>query len=258
MLRFFDSHCHPQLAAYSPDREEVLLRMKEQSVGGLVVGTDLETSHAALELAKTREYLWAAIGLHPNDNLDEVFNYDAYNALARNEKVVAIGECGLDFYRTTDANLHDVQRKRFEQHIALAKSVGKPLMIHCRSSQGTVDAQEEMLELLRAAGNPLAVMHFFTSPPDIAKRYLEAGCYLSFPGVITFTDMYDEVVRVTPLDRILSETDSPFATPAPHRGKRNEPIYVEETVKRLAELKGVRVEEMAAQLVKNAIAVFSL
>lgn len=265
-IRFFDSHCHPQVAAFDEDRAAVLARMEEQGVGGLVVGTDLDKSRKAVELAEKYDFLWAAVGLHPNDS-DEEFDDEAFSELARKEKVVAIGECGLDYYRNEPTQEERVrQHARFEKHLALAEATGKPLMIHCRATKGTdgstsspqVNAQEEMFAFLAEHPQVRAVMHFFTSSPDIAKRYLELGCYLSFPGVITFTDMYDETVRTTPLDRILSETDAPYAAPAPYRGSRNEPVYVTETVKRLAELKGLSAEDMAVQIRKNASAVFRL
>jgi len=262
-IKFFDSHCHPQLAAFEADREDVLARMREAGVGGVAVGVDLTTSREAVELARTHDFLWAAVGLHPNDlpagGSAKIFDAAAFKELTKNERVVAIGECGLDYFRNPDAEKgRQAQLERFREHVALALEVKKPLVIHCRSSAGTNDAQEDMLRELGNHSRELengslkAVMHFFTASRDVAERYLALGCYLSFPCVITFTDMYDDAVRATPLEKLLVETDSPFAAPASHRGKRNEPVYVESVVRRVAELKNLPFEEVSARVLRNS------
>jgi TatD DNase family protein len=257
-LKFFDSHCHPQLSAFDADRKDVLQRMEAQAVGGLVVGTDLEESRKAVDLAKNNDFLWAAAGFHPNDTPEESFDTKAFTELAHGPKVVAIGECGLDFYRGDRASVERVQQERFLKHIELARTAKKPLMIHCRPSRGTQDANEAMIEILKNNTDVRAVMHFFTATPAIAKQYIELGCYLSFPGVVTFTDMYDELILMTPMNKILSETDSPFAAPMPYRGKRNEPSYVIETVKKIAEIKDVPFEEIAMHIRQNASDIFGI
>jgi TatD DNase family protein len=256
-LKLFDSHCHLQLPQFDADRKETLERMQTNKVGGVVVGTDLKTSKDGLELAKQNSLLWASVGLHPNDNLKEHFDASAFDHLARDPKVVAIGECGLDYFRSggTDDE-KGAQRKRFEEQIELALTVQKPLIIHCRN------AHDDMLEILEDyLGNRpglQAVIHFFTGSAELAKKYLDLGCYLSFPGPITYTDMYDESIRVAPLEKILSETDSPFAAPVPFRGKRNEPAYVEEVVKKIAMIKNMPTEELSRQIVLNSQRIFKL
>lgn len=263
-MRLFDSHCHIYLPEFDADREAVLSRMREKDMGAIVIGTNYEESTDALNLARQHDFLWASVGLHPNDNPEEEFDIARYRALAEDPKVVAIGECGLDFYRGDRAEVEERQRARFQKHIELALALKKPLIIHCRSSKNSVDAQEDMLEILSAYSHELAdgrlkaVLHFFTSTKEVAEKYLALGCYLSFPCVITFTNMYDDAVRAAPLDRILSETDSPFAAPAIMRGKRNEPVYVEEAFKRLAELKGISVDGMGQKIVENSLSVFGL
>lgn len=257
-MRLFDAHCHLQLLQYDADRAEVLARMEEKEVGGLVVGVDYETSEAGLGLARQHDFLWAAVGLHPNDNHAEVYDREVYEALAQDPKVVAIGECGLDYFRSGGTDEEKTrQKERFEQQIELAVAVGKPLIIHCRN------AHNEMLEILmrfkeREGEKLAAVIHFFTGTGELAQRYLNLGCYLSFPGPVTYTDMYDESIRVAPLERILIETDSPFAAPVPHRGQRNEPAYVEHVAAKIAAVKSVPVEEAAAAAVANAQKVLSL
>jgi TatD DNase family protein len=257
-MKLFDSHCHIQLSQFDADRAEVLARMQEKEVGAVVIGTDLPESKDAVELAAKHDFLWAAVGLHPNDNLKEEFDMAAYAELAENPKVVAIGECGLDYFRSGGTPEEKAaQLKRFELQAELAAKINKALIIHCRN------AHEDMLEFLKKyrQGSGAAVnivIHFFTGSGELAQKYLDLGCYLSFPGPITYTDMYDESIRVAPLDRILSETDSPFAAPVPFRGKRNEPAYVEHVVAKIAAIKNLPVQEIQEQIVKNTQRVFNI
>jgi TatD DNase family protein len=248
-MELFDSHCHLQLPQYKDDAPEVLARMQTAKMGAVVIGTDYETSKTAVELARLHDFLWASVGLHPNDNPDEAFDAAAFEALTRDPKVVAIGECGLDYFRTTGQG----QRGRVEEQIALAQKVQKVLIIHCRN------AHEDMQAIL-AAQKPTVpvVIHFFTGNGELAQKYLDLGCYLSFPGPVTYTDMYDDSIRACPMEKLLIETDAPFAAPVPYRGKRNEPVYVEYVAAKIAAIKGVSKEEVARQTVKNASSVFSL
>jgi TatD DNase family protein len=257
-MKLFDAHCHLQLSQYETDRDEVLSRMREKEMGAIVIGTDLKESKDGLELAKQHEFLWAAVGLHPNDNLEEHFDISKYEELAREPKVVAIGECGLDYFRSGGTPEEKAaQKKRFEAQVELAIKVEKPLIIHCRN------AHDDMLEILQTYKKGRReelqiVIHFFTGSGELAQKYLDLGCYLSFPGPITYTDMYDDSIRVTPMDRILSETDSPFAAPVPFRGKRNEPVYVEHVVAKIAAIKDHPVEEVTAQIIKNTQKTFNI
>lgn len=233
--------------------------MKGASMGALVIGTDYVTSKEGLELAKQHDFLWAAVGLHPNDNINEVFNEAVFAEIARDPKVVAIGECGLDYFRSGGTEEEkSVQKERFQKHIDLALRVQKPLIIHCRN------AHEDVLKLLFQYSAELenkdvaVIVHFFTSTAEIAQKYLDLGCYLSFPGPITYTDMYDESIRVTPLDKILAETDAPFAAPVPHRGKRNEPLYVIEVARKIAKVKNLSEENVGAQILHNSQRIFKI
>jgi TatD DNase family protein len=258
LMKLFDAHCHLQLSQFDADKDAVLQRMREKEMGAIVIGVDLATSREAVALAEAHDFLWAAVGLHPNDNPKEEFDAAAFEGLAEHPRVVAIGECGLDYFRsggTPEEKL--AQKERFEKQIQLAIKVGKPLIIHCRN------AHDDMLEILGAhrknGGESLEiVIHFCTVSGELAQKYLDLGCYLSFPGPITYTDMYDDSINVAPVERILAETDSPFAAPVPHRGQRNEPAYVGDVVKKIAALKGMPTEEMAAQIVKNSREAFSL
>ncbi len=258
-MKFFDAHAHIQLGQFDVDRAEVLERMQAAGMGALVVGTDFETSKAAVELAEHYSFLWAAVGLHPNHIPEEKFDEAAFGKLAQHPKVVAVGECGLDYYRQEPlASVRAAQHERFVKHLELAIAANKPLIVHCRATQGTQNAHTEMFELLSEYKEARVVMHFFTSTKEIAEKYLMLGCYLSFPGPVTFTDMYDEAIAATPLDKLLSETDSPFAAPVPYRGRRNEPVYVQEVVAKIAAVKNLPVEEVVAEVVKNARTVFDI
>ncbi len=253
-MKLFDSHCHLHFPQFDADRDAVLARMKGQAagaeqseVGAILIGTDYETSKAALALAKQHDFLWTSVGLHPND--EGRFDVSKYEELAKDQKVVAIGECGLDYFRSKP----DGQKERFEAQITLAQKLNKALVVHCR------DAHDDVLAIL-AAARPTTpvVMHFFTGSGELAQKYLDLGCYLSFPGPITYTDRYDESIRVCPLDKMLIETDAPFAAPVPYRGKRNEPAYVEHVAAKIAAVKGVSTEEIARQTVLNSQRIFGL
>ena len=251
-MKLFDSHCHLQMPQFDADRDAVLARMKEKGMGAVIIGTDFETSKAGLELATQHDFLWASVGLHPNDL--EHFDISKYEELAQDPKAVAIGECGLDYFRSKP----DGQKERFEAHIALAQKLNKALVIHCRNAH-----DDTLAMLISEQGSTFlkkvpAVMHFFTGSGELAQKYLDLGCYLSFPGPITYTDMYDDSIRVCPLDKMLIETDAPFAAPAPFRGKRNEPVYVEHVAAKIAHIKGLTTEEVAARTAHNALAVFKL
>ncbi|MDE2071312.1 MAG: TatD family hydrolase [Patescibacteria group bacterium] len=257
-MKFFDAHCHLQFPQYKNDLPQVLARMRALALGGLVVGTDYEVSKAGLALARQHDFLWASVGLHPNDNEAEDFDMEKYQELALDPKVVAIGECGLDYFRTGKTpEERRTQMLRFEAHIQLALRAQKPLIIHCR------DAHEDMLTTLAAHrrdhGDKLhIVMHFFTGTKELAQKYLDLGCYLSFPGPVTYTGEYDGAIDACPMDKLLVETDAPFAAPTPNRGKRNEPSFVLDVARKVAALKGLTLGEVGAQIVLNSQHIFNL
>ncbi|MBP7770381.1 MAG: TatD family hydrolase [Candidatus Pacebacteria bacterium] len=256
MFKLFDSHCHLYMPQFDADRAEVLVRMQEAGMGAVVIGVDYASSQKALELAQQHDFLWSSVGLHPNDTPDEVFDMEKFEALARNPKVVAIGECGLDYFRSGGTEEEKLaQKTRFESHIELAEKVQKALVIHCRNAHNDCFS---ILQNSEIASKVPVVIHFFTGTAELAQTYLRLGCYLSFPGPVTYTDMYDESIKVTPLERMLIETDAPYAAPVPNRGKRNEPVFVEGVAQKIAALKGISVEEVLAQTAKNAQRAFGL
>ena len=287
--KFFDAHTHVQFSAFDADRDAVLARAREAGVWMVNVGTQIDTSRAGVELAeKFDEGVYAAIGLHPvhtsrshHDaeelgggeaakafvSRGEALDIEAYRRLALHEKTVAIGECGLDYFHFNDAEPRDEQvRKQKEAFIAqiqLSLDVKKPLMIHCR------EAFADLVDVLkfyekkfdRAPG----VIHFFTGTSSDAQALIDIGFSFTFGGATTYPPRkgasegtYDEVVKMIPADRILSETDAPYVAPVPYRGKRNEPMYIPAIAERIALLKNISPEEMKEQIFANARKMFGL
>lgn len=260
--KYIDIHSHLNLSPLKEDQEAVISRMREKGVSGIVVGVDLETSREAVRLAETHpDMLWATVGLHPTDSLKEDFNFEEYFKLAQNSKVVAIGECGLDYFRMKNEEneqLKQSQKELFLQHIKLAEQVGKPLMVHARPSKGTVDAYTDVLDILAHHPDVRANFHFFVGDMSITERILDRGDTMSFDGPITFTEDYTEVIKRIPLDSLHAETDAPFAAPVPYRGKTCEPWMVTEVVNRIAEIKDVPIEEVTEAFRINAERVFKV
>ena len=251
-MNMIDSHCHPQLSQYDEDRDFVVQRALSGGIGMICVGTDLVSSRTAIQLAEKYEGVWASVGLHPNDNLDELYDDGAYERLASSSaKVIAIGEVGLDYFRTTNATARSVQKERFEKQLELAERLHLPLIIHCR------DAHEDMATILGSRQNR-GVIHSFTGTPDEVDRYVSLGLHIGINGIATFTDQYNESIQAIPEDRILAETDAPFLAPVPHRGTRNEPIYVLEVVRRLADIRGQPYETLIRQLEYNTRMLFDI
>jgi len=258
MYEYFDTHAHLQMEDYDEEREELIGKLQAEKIGVITIGVDKKSSFEAVALAEKYENVFATIGYHPQDSQEE-FREEDLGELIKHPKVVAVGECGLEFFRL-GPNGKEEKKKQidlFKKQIDFAVKYGKPLVIHCR------DAHQEVLEILKEkkvlAGKKLrGVIHFFSGDLDIAKQYLDLDFYLSFGGVLTFTSDYDEVVKFVPLEKILPETDAPFVAPIPYRGQRNSPLYIKEVVKRIAEIKQIDLEEVRKGLVQNAKAVFPL
>lgn len=253
-----DSHSHPQFSQYDQDRDEMIRRALDEGIQMIAVGTDYEMSAKAVVLANQYEGVWASAGLHPNDNLHEKLDLDLYRKLADDPKVIAIGEVGLDFYRTTGEENLAFQKKRLVKFLELTAEIGKPLILHCR------EAYMEMLEMLDGAvalfgaEKIRGVVHSFTSTWETAQKFLERGFYLGFNGIITFTDQYNETVKNIPLDKLLLETDAPYLSPAPHRGQRNESSYLNFIAEKIAELRNVSMEKITERTSKNTKELFGI
>jgi len=287
-----DTHCHVHFNAYRDDMDDVITRTLEKGVLMMTVGTQKDTSRRGLEVAERYEGLWATVGLHPNhltqqafwddDELPpdqqpntiiktraERFDASSYLELARHPKCVAVGECGLDSYRIPEGaefeEVMRVQEAALRGQFDVATQAGLPVVVHCRDAH---ERQAQIIKEYTDAGKLTrrGVIHCFTGTMEEAQRYLDEDFYISFTGIITFPPRKGEgdlsavqkVVRELPLERMLVETDAPYLTPIPYRGKRNEPWYVQFVAQKVAELKGISVEEVAEATTANAKALFGL
>lgn len=263
-LKYIDAHCHIQFDQYAQDETEIIARMRGEGVAGIVVGVDHNSSSKALSLAEQHEHLYAAVGLHPNYAGKASYDAEIYRSLAKNSKVVAIGECGLDFFRPAlvTEEVKSVQKKILKKHIELAATLDKPLIIHARPSKGTQDAYKELILILKEAKtaypNLRGDIHFFVGGIPEAEALIALDFTLSFTAVITFARDYDEVIRSIPLTNILSETDAPYLAPASRRGERNDPLAVQEVVGRIASIRGEDFETVRTALLANARRLFAL
>jgi TatD DNase family protein len=242
-VKLIDSHCHLDDKQFDPDRAEVIARAREAGVERMMaIGTgdgppDLE---AAVRLARQHDFIYATVGVHPHDAAKATpETFAALGALARESKVLAIGEIGLDYHY--DFSPRVVQHEVFVEQLKLAATAGKPVVIHTR------EAWEDTLALLREHASGAGIIHCFSGGPEEARQALDLGFYLSFGGVVTFpkAEALRDAARIAPEDRLLVETDAPYLAPVPKRGKRNEPAFMVETARRLGEVRGVAPERIA-------------
>jgi TatD DNase family protein len=251
-----DSHCHLDFDAFEADRDETVARARAAGIGTMVtICTRVSRFDQIRAIAERYDDVYCSAGVHPHQTEEEgAPNPARLIELSRHPKVVGIGECGLDYYY--DKSPRDAQRRSLINHVAAARETGLPLIVHAR------DADRDMIDLLRAENAQGAfpgVMHCFSSGRKLAETALELGLYLSISGIVTFKNADDlrAIVRDTPLDRLLVETDSPYLAPAPNRGKRNEPAFVVHTAEAVARLKGISTEALAATTTANFFHLFS-
>jgi TatD DNase family protein len=248
---FIDSHCHPymlDLAAYNNDFDRFVTETVESGVGTMLcVAVDMKTASQCIEIASQYPSIYASVGSHPSEKEEDDVSVDDIVRLASHERVIAIGETGLDYYYNKGEN--EVMRRRFRDHIRAALRVKKPLIIHTR------DAREDTIKIMREenAREVGGVMHCFTETLEMAQAAVELGFYISFSGIVTFKNAADlqAVARDIPLEKILIETDAPYLAPMPYRGKQNEPKYVRYVAQKIADLKGLSLEEVARQTSEN-------
>lgn len=269
--QYFDIHSHLNFKEFDVDRDAVIAKLAEENIWTTTVGTNLETSRQAVDLADKHPNIFATIGLHPALGEEsimekkpiEAFNEPEFEKLVIHPKVVAIGECGLDYARLYAHPPEEIEKEKarqkaeFEKQIEFAVKYDKPLMIHCR------DAYPDCLEILSAKkqihGQKLrGNFHFFTSPVDLALKCIGLGFSVSFTGPITFVPQYQSMVMMIPLEHVMVETDSPYAAPIPHRGKRNEPLFVRDIVSKIADIKTENEESVRQLLVDNALTFFGI
>lgn len=273
--RYFDIHSHLTEPRFDETRDQIAQDMADERIGTISIGVDQAESQAAVLFAEKHTHIFASIGQHPADNREEEFDPAWYRDLYKKhqDKIVCIGECGLDYYwisqdleggkidKTTFSADITRQQEMFGQHIDLAVELGLPLMLHVRSYKDG-DAHKDALTILdekqkQHQGAVRANFHFFTETPEIAKQIVERNFTVSFPGVITFADL-DETIKAVPLTHMFSETDSPYAAPKPHRGESATPLFVPHMVRKIAEVKGIDEVEVAQVLVSNAQTFFGV
>lgn len=286
-MKYIDIHAHVNFVLFDEDRKEVIRRAIEADTGLINIGTQLDTSLKAVQIAEEyKEGVYATIGLHPThtspsyldqDELGvygkeftthgEVFDKEKYRELFRPGKVVAVGECGLDYFHLKEGDL-EKQKEAFIAQIELANELNIPLMLHLRNSEEdlSTSAYQDALGILKKYSRVKGVVHFFAGELKDALDFVDFGFYISFAGVITYPPKKknprnidnDEIIKQIPLDKILADTDSPYVAPVPNRGKRNEPSYVKYIVIKIAEIKNIPEEDLAIQIVKNAKNLFSI
>ena len=252
-----DSHAHLDDLRYDTDRDKVLQRAEAAGIEAIVtIGCDLATSQAAVALAQAHPNVFATIGVHPHEakEIEEGW-YESFRSLARQPKIVAYGEIGLDYHY--DHSPREIQRERFREQIRLARELALPLIIHTR------EAQEDTVTILREEGaaDVGGVFHCFSGDAWLAKDALDLGFYLSFSGVLTFKNatMLRDIAKTVPMDRLMVETDCPYLAPVPYRGKRNEPAYVQYVAETLADVRGNgSLESIARATVDNTKRIFRI
>ena len=251
-MNLIDTHCHIYYDKYSDDIDQVINRSIEHNISKIIcVGVDFESSKKSIELSEKYEMVYATAGYHPHDSKDARDDYlNDLRILAKNPKVIAIGEMGLDyFYKYSDKK---IQLQRFQEQLDLAKELNLPAIIHNRESDS------DLYGTLKSSQINKGVIHCFSSTIDFAHQILDLGLLLSFTGIVTFSDDLKKVVKEIPLNKIMLETDSPYLTPKPFRGKRNEPYMVNFIAEEIANIKNISKEEVADITTKTAEEFFGI
>lgn len=251
-----DSHAHLDDERFDGDRDILIKSLKSNKIELVInIGADFQSSINSIELAKQYDNIYASIGVHPH-SASEVTEetLDKFREMAKEEKVVAIGEIGLDYYY--DNSPRDLQRKWFREQLKLAKELDLPVIIHSR------DATQETFDIIKEAqdGSLRGVLHCFSGSVEVAMEYIKLGFYISIGGPVTFKNarVVKEVAEAVPLDKLLIETDCPYLTPEPYRGKRNEPMFVKYVAQKIAEIKDINFEELAKATNKNTKELFRI
>lgn len=253
-----DTHAHVDMDSYDEDREATIQRALDSGVKYIInIGCDIESSMRSVELTEHYDFIYATAGIHPHDTKSiDGTTYDQLRILLDHPKVIALGEIGLDYFKNYSPQ--DVQRKHFRKQIELAKEVGKPIVIHSR------DAKEDMIAILSEyyddPNGKSGIFHCFSDDQELADKALAMGFYISFAGTVTFkkADNLRQVAKTIPADRLFAETDCPFMAPAPNRGKRNEPAFVNHTAAKLAEVRGLQIEDVERTMELNFYDLFGI
>lgn len=249
----FDVHAHLDDEAFNEDRDEVIEEIKKLGIGVVNAGATLDTSKISVKLSEKHKNIYACVGIHPHETDNIPSNYlDILEELAKSPKVVAIGEIGLDYYY--ELSDKDTQKKVFMEQLELAKDLDLPVVIHDR------EAHQDTFEILKKSGIKKGLMHCYSGSLEMAQEFMKMGFYFSFGGIITFKNAKrpKEVASKLPLDKILIETDCPYLTPEPYRGKRNDPTNIPIIAKTVAKLQGIPVDELEENIEKNLYNLFGI
>lgn len=256
-----DTHAHLNFKAFKDDFSQVIDCSLENNTWLINVGSQLATSQKAVEIAeKYSQGVYAAVGLHPIHVKNHEFDREKYHSLAKHSKVVALGETGLDYKEMAGQKLTDkdknLQKEIFKKHLKLAKELDLPVIIHCR--QAHPDVLKTLSQFMKTTGPVRGVLHCFSGNLEQAQEYFQLGFLISFTGLITFARDWDQLIKKAPLEKMMIETDCPFMTPEPHRGKRNEPVYVKYVAEKIAEIKNLELEKVVEQTSQTAKNFFNL
>lgn len=255
---YFDVHTHLNLKNFKNREEEMIKESLKENVWMINVGTDIHSTEKAVVLAKRYlQGVYATAGVHPIHASSFLSVKEEIERFVDEEKVVAVGECGLDYFHISDPENIKIQREVFVDHIHIANKKSKPLMLHLRNGSGG-DAYDEAFQLIKEHSQVAGNLHFFAGTKKDARNFLSAGFTLSFTGVITFVEDFADLVRFPSLDMIMAETDAPFVAPRSIRGKENNPLYVKEVADKIAEIRPEKRERVLEALVENACRVFGV
>lgn len=266
-VKYIDIHSHLDFESYGADRDGVIEKMKENGVGTITIGTNLEDSRENIKIAEENENVWACIGVHPKTGSEPIFDEKEFEKLVVHPKVVAIGECGLDYFKLK-GDIEKVKAKQkevFIEQINFAIKHDKPLMLHLRDGEKKRESYEDVYSILKdfkdnkSAGDKLrGNVHFFTANLEWAQKFIDLGFTISFIGLITYVEDFNKIIKNVPLESLHAETDAPYVAPVPHRGERNEPSYVTHVYAKIAEIRGEEPEKVRLQLLENAKRVFDI
>ncbi len=260
-----DTHCHLSFKAFEKDWEDALNRARNKGIRMITIGSQRETSEKAISIAQ-KDGVFASIGFHPTHVEDQEFDRDWYFEYAEDKNVIAIGECGIDFFHIDLKRFDEIlskQEKVFRSQIQMAKQKNLPVVVHARDAKSDAfdSSYSHVLRIIKDENYPKCVVHCFGGSWEQAKKFLDLGCMISFTGIITFKNVGKDLIKVvkkTPMDSIMVETDSPYLAPEPHRGERCEPAFVEYVARAIADMRDISYDEIASRTTQNAKHFFNL
>lgn len=258
-MKLIDTHCHLNFGAFNKTYKQTIERALQKEIGMIIVGAAKETTEKALAIANEypNDPVYATVGLHPTHVNEEAFDTAWFEDMLKEDKVVAVGESGIDLYRPKEQDSFELQKEVLKNHVELSKKSKKPLVLHSRGTEQTLQqAYDAIFEALGDYSH--GVLHCFTGSGKDIQKFLDHGLMVSFTGVITLAEEIGETCKSVPIERLMVETDAPYITPLKYKPQQNEPLFVEEIARKVAELKGMEYDDVVAQTTKNAVEFFKL